>query len=93
LVRSAGKNCAAISAHVDHERRRLGIDPLTGKYRPVIFEGFEYTYEYRTNSDGRAPRPTTRAIKCTHRHKQREKVHRVLVQAWPKKAQSITTAT
>jgi hypothetical protein len=54
LVRSAGKNCAAISAHVDHERRRLGIDPLTGKYRPVIFEGFEYTYEYRTNSDAGA---------------------------------------
>ena len=93
-MRSAGKNKAAISAHVEHERRRLGIDPLTGKYyRPVQFEGFEYTYEHRTNSDGRAPRPTTRAIKCTHRHKQREKVHRVLVQAWPKKAQSITTAT
>jgi hypothetical protein len=39
----AGKNRAIISAHIDAERKLVGRDPVTGKFRDVVWR--EYVYE------------------------------------------------
>jgi hypothetical protein len=68
-----------------------GPNPLAVAIVAVIAHEPTSTAQIRTAV--RPEVPPTRAIECTHRHKQRERAHRVPVQPCSKKAQSISMAT
>ena len=47
----AGKNRAIISAYIDAERKRRGVDPKTNKWFAVVWKEYAYGPEYLTLSD------------------------------------------
>ena len=46
----AGKDRGIISAYIDAERKRVGVDLKTGKFRDVVYREYVYHHDYLTSS-------------------------------------------